>query len=103
LQISLMAYGYTVIGKGATDCSWKDVRRDVEVYQVLRKVQGSAVPVFMGSTDLQLAFFLHGGSCIRHMLFMSWAGDESSLWSDIKRNIHTNANIFVIRVHPYPT
>ncbi|KAK9372554.1 uncharacterized protein V1513DRAFT_427493, partial [Lipomyces chichibuensis] len=43
-KISLMPSGYTVIGKGATDRSWKAVSREVEVYQVLQKVQGSAVP-----------------------------------------------------------
>ncbi|OAT09330.1 hypothetical protein BDBG_05131 [Blastomyces gilchristii SLH14081] len=47
-----------------------------EVYQVLKKAQGSAVPVFLGMIDLKLVLFIHGAGDIRHMLLMGWAGES---------------------------
>ncbi|EEH04626.1 predicted protein [Histoplasma capsulatum G186AR] len=47
-----------------------------EIYQVLQKAQGSAVPVFLGMIDLKLFLFLHGAGDIRHMLLMGWAGES---------------------------
>lgn len=52
-------YGYTVIGKGTTSTLWKEVSREAQVYRILRKTQGSAVPVFFGKIDLTKIYFLH--------------------------------------------
>ncbi|KAL5001751.1 hypothetical protein BDV10DRAFT_192049 [Aspergillus recurvatus] len=54
---------------------WDVVSREVEVYRVLRRTQGSAVPVFLGAIDLAKFYFLHGAGEIRHMLIMGWGGD----------------------------
>jgi hypothetical protein len=78
-KITCAAYGYTLTGKGTTDKLWKEVSREAEVYQVLRKVQGLAVPVFLGAIDLNLTYFLHGAGEIRHMLLMSWGGREMGM------------------------
>lgn len=75
IKITSVAYGYTVVGKGTTSCLWKQILREAEVYQVLRKAQGSAVPIFLGAIDLKLVFFLHGAGEIRHMLLMGWGGE----------------------------
>ncbi|GIK07190.1 hypothetical protein Aspvir_002846 [Aspergillus viridinutans] len=75
-KITCAAYGYTLVGKGTTDKLWKEVSREAEVYQVLRKVQGLAVPVFLGAIDLNMIYFLHGAGEIRHMLLMAWGGGE---------------------------
>uniref|UniRef100_A0A093XUJ6 Reticulocyte-binding protein 2 like a n=1 Tax=Talaromyces marneffei PM1 TaxID=1077442 RepID=A0A093XUJ6_TALMA len=75
-KITCTAYGYTVVGKGTTSNLWKEVSREAEVYQVLRKVQGLAVPVFVGAIDLNMIYFLHGAGEIRHMLLMAWGGRE---------------------------
>ncbi|KAJ6032765.1 hypothetical protein N7540_003497, partial [Penicillium herquei] len=45
-KLTCMTYGYTVIGKGTTSGLWKEVSRGAQVYQILRKAQGSAVPDF---------------------------------------------------------
>ncbi|KAB8275852.1 hypothetical protein BDV30DRAFT_236105 [Aspergillus minisclerotigenes] len=69
--------GYTVVGKGTTSGLWQShVSREAEIYQILRKVQGSAVPVFLGKMDLAKFYFLHGAGQIRHMLVMGWAGES---------------------------
>ncbi|KAF3398939.1 hypothetical protein DPV78_006392 [Talaromyces pinophilus] len=78
-KITCAAYGYRLVGKGTTDKLWKEVSREAEVYQVLRKVQGLAVPVFLGAIDLNLTYFLHGAGEIRHMLLMSWGGREMGM------------------------
>ncbi|KKZ63872.1 hypothetical protein EMCG_01825 [[Emmonsia] crescens] len=75
-KITCAAYGYTLVGKGTTSGLWKYVSCEAEIYQVLRKAQGSAVPVFLGMIDLKLILFLHGAGDIRHMLLMGWAGES---------------------------
>ncbi|ODH49401.1 hypothetical protein GX48_04486 [Paracoccidioides brasiliensis] len=76
IKITCAAYGYTVVGKGTTSGLWKHVSREAEIYQVLQKAQGSAVPVFLGAIDLKLIFFIHRAGDIRHMLLMGWAGEK---------------------------
>ncbi|RSL78458.1 hypothetical protein CDV31_017269, partial [Fusarium ambrosium] len=73
-KLTCTMYGYTVIGKGTTSERWKEVSREANVYKVLRKAQGSAVPVFLGAIDLAKIYFLHGAGAIRHMLVMGWGG-----------------------------
>ncbi|EDN11139.1 conserved hypothetical protein [Histoplasma mississippiense (nom. inval.)] len=75
-KITCAAYGYTLVGKGTTSGLWKVVSREAEIYRVLQKAQGSAVPVFLGTIDLKLFLFLHGAGDIRHMLLMGWAGES---------------------------
>ncbi|KAJ5267865.1 hypothetical protein N7478_010673 [Penicillium angulare] len=73
-KLTCAKYGYTAIGKGTTSGLWKEVSREAQVYQTLRRAQGSAVPVFLGTLDLAKIYFLHGAGQIRHMLIMGWGG-----------------------------
>ncbi|THC89327.1 hypothetical protein EYZ11_011230 [Aspergillus tanneri] len=77
-KLTCATYGYTVIGKGTTSGLWKEVSREAQVYQLLRKAQGSAVPVFLGTIDLAKIYFLHGAGEIRHMLVMAWGGESTA-------------------------
>ncbi|KAJ5472114.1 hypothetical protein N7539_008683 [Penicillium diatomitis] len=77
-KLTCVVYGYTVIGKGTTSELWKEVSREAEVYRVLQKAQGSAVPVFLGTIDLAKIYFLHGAGKIRHMLVMGWGGENTA-------------------------
>lgn len=77
-KITSTAYGYTVVGKGTTTWLWKEVSHEADVYHVLRRAQGSAVPVFLGSIDLAKTYFLHGAGEIQHMLLMGWGGESTS-------------------------
>ncbi|KAL4924395.1 uncharacterized protein BDV17DRAFT_213208 [Aspergillus undulatus] len=77
-KLTCATYGYTVIGKGTTSGLWKEVSREAQVYQLLRKAQGSAVPVFLGTIDLAKTYFLHGAGAIRHMLVMGWGGESTA-------------------------
>ncbi|KAJ5129287.1 uncharacterized protein N7515_005326 [Penicillium bovifimosum] len=77
-KLTCIEYGYTVIGKGTTSGLWKEVSGEAQIYQILRKVQGSAVPVFLGTIDLAKIYFLHGAGEIRHMLVMGWGGQSTA-------------------------
>ncbi|KAJ5161021.1 hypothetical protein N7492_006413 [Penicillium capsulatum] len=90
-KLTCTKYGYTVIGKGTTSGLWKEVSREAQVYRVLRKAQGSAVPVFLGTIDLAKIFFLHGAGQIRHLLIMGWGGESTArmeLTQQLRREIH---------------
>ena len=78
-KLTCATYGYTIIGKGTTSGLWKEVSREAQVYQLLRKAQGSAVPVFLGTIDLVKIYFLHGAGEIRHMLVMGWGGESTAM------------------------
>ncbi|CAG8893758.1 unnamed protein product [Penicillium egyptiacum] len=91
-KLTCAAYGYTVVGKGTTLRLWKAVSREAQVYQMFRKAQGSAVPVFLGKIDLELMHF-HDAGDISHMLVMGWGGEHivnmkltSSLRREMKRS-----------------
>ncbi|KAL4789004.1 hypothetical protein BDV19DRAFT_383458 [Aspergillus venezuelensis] len=53
---------------GTTSGLWKEVSREKQVYQLLRKTQGSALPVFLGIINQKKVYFLHGAGEIHHML-----------------------------------
>ncbi|CAI7609688.1 unnamed protein product [Penicillium crustosum] len=77
-KLTCIVYGYTVIGKGTTSNLWKQVSSEAQVYRILRRAQGSAVPVFLGTIDLAKIYFLHGAGEIRHMLVMGWGGENTA-------------------------
>ncbi|PYH89798.1 hypothetical protein BO71DRAFT_434460 [Aspergillus ellipticus CBS 707.79] len=78
-KLTCSPYGYTVVGKGTTSGLWKKVvSREAEIYHILRKAQGSAVPVFLGTIDLAKIYYLHQAGEIRHMLVMGWAGESTA-------------------------
>ncbi|KAJ6003894.1 hypothetical protein N7540_013176 [Penicillium herquei] len=90
-KLTCTRYGYTVIGKGTTSGLWREVSREAQVYQILRRAQGSAVPVFLGTLDLAKIYFLHGAGQIRHMLVMGWGGESTAkmdLTQRLRREIH---------------
>ncbi|CAG8090927.1 unnamed protein product [Penicillium olsonii] len=77
-KLTCATYGYAVLGKGTTSHLWKQVSREAEVYQILRKAQARAVPVFLGVLNLSRIYFLHEAGEIRHMLVMGWGGESTA-------------------------
>ena len=77
-KITCTAYRYTVVGKGTTSQLWKEVSHETEIYKVLQRAQGSAVPVFLGAISLAKIYFLHGAGKIHHMLLMAWGGESTT-------------------------
>ncbi|CAG9953436.1 unnamed protein product, partial [Clonostachys rosea f. rosea IK726] len=65
-KITLLAYGYTFIGK-----------HEALVYKRLEKVQGTYVPVFLGAIDLRAlgrTYYYALRVDVVHLSFMSWGG-----------------------------
>ncbi|KAK9482075.1 reticulocyte-binding protein 2 like a [Lipomyces starkeyi] len=79
---TLFSYGYTFVGKGTTDRLWTEVRNEADVYRALQKAQGSAVPVFLGTIDLKMTYFLQGGEQA------NLVKEEKELWGEIRRSVH---------------
>ncbi|KAI2786805.1 hypothetical protein POX_g09199 [Penicillium oxalicum] len=75
-KITCATFGYTIVGKGTTSGLWGKVSREAEVYTALKRVQGSAVPVFLGAINLAQIYFVHRAGSIRHMLLMGWGGES---------------------------
>ncbi|KAK2750179.1 hypothetical protein FQN57_004675 [Myotisia sp. PD_48] len=70
-------YGYTVVGKGTTErLGRRAVSKELDIYRILHSIQGTAVPVCLGSISLEFGYFLHGAGNIRHLLILSWGGEE---------------------------
>ncbi|KAF7589586.1 hypothetical protein BBP40_004046 [Aspergillus hancockii] len=87
-KITCTAYGYTVVGKGTTSYLWNEVKREADIYRILWRAQGSAVPVFLGAIDLAQIYFLHGAGQICHMLLMAWGGEPISKTGHIEAIRH---------------
>ena len=76
LKITNARSGYTIFGKGTTSYRWKNVSQEVEVYRILQKIQGLAVPVFLGATGMAQTYHLHGVGGIQYILLMGWEGEK---------------------------
>lgn len=77
-KVTLLAYGYTFIGKGTVSAFIPDLRHEERVYSRLRSLQGVNVPVYLGSIDLHAMnkIYYYGHRVyIVYLMFLSWAGE----------------------------
>ena len=76
-RITLLAYGYTFVAKGTVRAFIKHLEHEAAVYERLRAIQGSRVPVFLGTIDLrsmdEIYYYDHRVYVV-HLTCMSWAG-----------------------------
>ncbi|CAG8053664.1 unnamed protein product [Penicillium olsonii] len=91
-KITSNAHGYTIVGKGTTALLWGEVSREADIYRLLSRVQGAAVPVFLGPIDLADIYFLHGAGEISHMLLMGWAGEPITEIGALRREYSRSVN-----------
>ncbi|KAG6052802.1 hypothetical protein E4U17_005401 [Claviceps sp. LM77 group G4] len=76
-KVTLLAYGYTFVSKGAVSAHVKHLQHEAEMYKQLEPIQGAHVPVFLGAIDLRTMrknFWFDFGIHVVHMMFLSWAG-----------------------------
>jgi hypothetical protein len=73
-KLTLTGYGYTFVAKGTVSSYVPDLRREGRWYQKLDRLQGDAVPVYLGNIDLMTGYYLDLDVDIVHMLLMSWGG-----------------------------
>lgn len=78
-QVTLLAYGYTVIGKGVVDEFVDKLAHEADAYERLEPIQGVNVPVFLGEIDL-IQFhqrYIYGIDMeLTYFLFMTWGGQS---------------------------
>ena len=75
-KVTLTSHAYTVVAKGTVGRYVQYLRHEADVYRRLVAIQGVHVPVFLGSLDLDYAFYCNWGIQITHMMFLSWAGES---------------------------
>ncbi|RYC57812.1 hypothetical protein CHU98_g8404 [Xylaria longipes] len=76
-QVTMLAYGYTFVCKGTVRAFVKDLEHEAAVYERLRPVQGTSVPVFLGAIDLRSinrTYHYDHRVNIIYMMFLSWGG-----------------------------
>ncbi|KAF2972174.1 hypothetical protein GQX73_g1366 [Xylaria multiplex] len=76
-QVTMLAYGYTFACKGTVRAFVKDLEHEAAVYERLRPVQGTSVPVFLGAIDLRSVnrtYHYDHRVDIIYMMFLSWGG-----------------------------
>lgn len=74
-KLTLASHGYTIVGKGTVKAFVPDLWLENQFYDLLRPVQGSIVPVCMGSIDCVYPYYYHFATKIVHFLLLSWAGE----------------------------
>ncbi|KAI1026501.1 hypothetical protein LB504_013126 [Fusarium proliferatum] len=93
-QVTLLAYGYTFLGKGTVRTFVSDLTHEATVYNRLSPLQGRDVPVFLGAIDLRamdkIYYFVHRVYVV-HIMFLSWGGD--SLADALKTGGFTDKNL----------
>ncbi|KAG6039197.1 hypothetical protein E4U19_007112 [Claviceps sp. Clav32 group G5] len=76
-KVTLLAYGYTFVSKGAVSANIRHLQHEAEVYKQLEPIQGVYVPVFLGAIDLRKMnkfYWIYPGVRVVHFMFLSWGG-----------------------------
>ncbi|KAK6858986.1 hypothetical protein PG995_004839 [Apiospora arundinis] len=76
-KVTLLAYGYTFIGKGTVPAFIEDLEHEAKVFQALQPLQGKATPIFLGAIDLRTisrTYYYDFRVRVQYMMFLSWGG-----------------------------
>ncbi|KAK6843984.1 hypothetical protein PG987_004844 [Apiospora arundinis] len=76
-KVTLLAYGYTFIGKGTVPAFIEDLEHEAKVYQALQPLQGKVTPIFLGAIDLRTisrTYYYDFRVRVQYMMFLSWGG-----------------------------
>lgn len=72
-KVRLSYRGYVFVAKGLEPTDTAFLRHEQQMYTHLRPLQGSSVPVCLGTVDLELPWRYNGGTYTQFLL-LSWAG-----------------------------
>ncbi|KAI9777152.1 MAG: hypothetical protein M1816_004909 [Peltula sp. TS41687] len=76
-RVTLFSHGYTFVGKGTVAALIRVLQKEAQVYERLEEIQGTAVPVYLGSIDLPRILWLTCSIAIEHVILLSWGGEEA--------------------------
>lgn len=91
-KLELVQHGYTFVGKGTQSAHLRCLQHESLVYSRLERLQGEAVPVYLGIADLARGYLLPGGARVVHMMLMPWGGEAAAdagvpdLTAELKRS-----------------
>ena len=71
-KVRLSLHGYMLVAKGIEKVEQKYLIHESKVYDHLRLIQGSHIPVSLGIVNLDLPYYYNAGVYFS-MLFLSWA------------------------------
>ncbi len=73
-KMTLLSHGYTFVAKGTIDAFTPEADCEARVYHRLKPLQGTYIPVYLGSVELGRPYYLDLRVYIVRMLFLSWGG-----------------------------
>ncbi|KAI0505678.1 hypothetical protein F5B22DRAFT_498194 [Xylaria bambusicola] len=76
-KVTLLAYGYTFVGKGTVQAFIPDLEHEAQVYERLKDIQGVHIPVFLGAINLRAlnrTYYYDFRVDIVHLSLLSWGG-----------------------------
>ena len=92
-RVTLTSYGYVFVGKGTVQAFVPDLLHEGKIYRLMGKLQGTAVPVYLGNINLIEWYYLDVGVRILHMLLMSWGGNLADEDESIKDSLRLQKEI----------
>lgn len=74
LKVMLTSHGYTVTAKCTITKFVSNLKHEAAIYIYLHPIQGTHVPVYLGSLDLSNLYDYDGVVDLVHMIFLSFGG-----------------------------
>ncbi|EEU47541.1 uncharacterized protein NECHADRAFT_36088 [Fusarium vanettenii 77-13-4] len=93
-QVTLLAYGYTLVSKGTVRAFIKDLEHEAAVYERLKPIQGVHVPVLLGAIDLRSmnkTYYYDHRVYVVHMTLLSWGGCRVDTVDDMNKSLEDEA------------
>ncbi|KAL8707807.1 MAG: hypothetical protein Q9220_007214 [cf. Caloplaca sp. 1 TL-2023] len=81
-KITLESHGYVFVGKGTVEVFVPDIKHEGRIYQRLKSLQGTDIPVYLGNIDMERKWYDYR-LCILHMLLLSYGGTPVQSLDDL--------------------
>ncbi|KAL8766391.1 MAG: hypothetical protein Q9209_006825 [Squamulea sp. 1 TL-2023] len=75
-RVTLASHGYVFVAKGTTGRLRPRLRHEEKIFEHLKALQGTTIPVHLGNINLVHRYFLDWHP-IKHFLLLSWGGDHA--------------------------
>ena len=99
-KLTLTSHAYTVAAKGTISAFIPYLQHEAAVYEQLRPIQGTYVPVCLGAIDL-VRLYHYNGVQISHMLLLGWGGTRIDCYinRDNKADVVAQAIVSLQAIH----
>ncbi|KAG9228961.1 hypothetical protein BJ875DRAFT_489361 [Amylocarpus encephaloides] len=87
VKVRLSSHGYTFVAKAMKQADRKHMLQEAIVYGKLRSLQGSCIPVCLGTVDLEPPYYYDYGTYVS-MLCLSWAGRSLHQYLHPENEVH---------------